>query len=395
MDNNPVMTVNPQGLKLNDNFTPSTGQTNRGLRDSTTVFNYIFPAGRQNLIPDAPNVLIPAGTNSTVSSIGFVQTNGLRDVISGSRYGPGSLLSTNVEAQNKVGISSNQFGQFKTNGNRSTLIDYRNTDPDLVVGLKQNPLSIYVRPQYKNDPVPAFFSFIKPDDFSSYRPVYESLSDEKNLKPIATIKNNYDKNQTAIANNFDYVMKTQIIDGSPNLNILGYAKSNPFLGISNAYVFNEPSFSGKTYGGDDSGIALPYAEQIYSQGNQDMFPNDSKVLYPPPIKKFEHFGSSNKFNVCKNKALVSNSPGFNAYQDNFIAWGESHIPDNLPWGPGIPNSNPLKQQGGIWPEEFPTSKPFKHGYIGLSNQKLTHDVKPIPRVYPNPYKDGLPGTLIA
>lgn len=330
------------------------GMSSNGLRDSMDVRNYFSGPGRQNIIPDATSA------SNKVSSIGAMDSNGLGQISSGS-YGPGTLLSSNVEIRNQNIPNEFQRGAVMQNDKRTTFVDYRQTDPVLVNNLRNNPLSIYAVGDAKNAEIPAFFTFIKPDNYNTY-----------NTEPFQEISES---------------TKQLTIDGSPNVSILGLGYQNPFMGITTGIPNANPEFTGKTYGGNDDASAKKYADKLYNSIWTDNYFSDNKV---------ENFGEDKK---CQNKALAFASQGYNISNqitnNKMIEWvgDNKHGVDNLPWGPKRITQNPLNQQGGIWNSRNNTTIPVPFGYSNVKNQR--GEVSLTPRVQSNPYKYGLPGSLIS
>lgn len=312
------------------------GMTSNQLRDSANVVNYFRAPGRMNIIPNsnASNGGTIGSNPGYVSSIGIVQTNGLGQVASGIS-GPGTLLSTNIQIRNPNITDENTIGETLFNTKRNTFVDYRSTDPSLIQNLRKNPLSIYAVGEAKNADIPAFFSYIRPDNYDTY----------KSLPNITEIKPN---------------VIQQAIEGSPQVNILGLDKQNPFMGLTNV-VNDEPEFLGKTYGGDDTSSARKYAKEIYDQG------------YTTNTLKPVHGG-----NGCKNKALVHFSQGYNVApqinKNKMVTWVDSrnHAVTNLPYGPVKVTGNPRTQQGGIWQRgrNLPPTKSDKIGYQNNPNSQV-------------------------
>lgn len=313
------------------------GMTSNRLRDSTNIVNYFRGPGRMNIIPDAN---ASNGANNSkptpgyVSSIGIVQTNGLGQVASGN-YGPGTLLSSNIEIRNPNITDENTIGETLFNTKRNTFVDYRSTDPTLIQNLRKNPLSIYAVGEAKNADIPAFFSYIRPDNYDTYK----SLPNMVDIKPNVI---------------------QQAIEGSPQVNILGLDKQNPFMGLTNV-VNDEPEFLGKTYGGDNTASARKYAKEIYNQGYT------TNTLKPTFSE-----------NGCKNKALVHFAQGYNVapqINDNkMVAWVNTgqHAVTNLPYGPVKVTGNPRTQQGGIWQRghNLPPTKSDTIGYQNNPNNQV-------------------------
>lgn len=310
------------------------GMTYGGLRDSTQARNYFYGPGRQNIIPDAN----PNGT--IVSSIGLIQNNGVKQVLAGPT-GPGTFSNVNVNGPS-LGYNDEQQGVLQSNPNKVQFVNYRNTDPVLVNNLRNNPLSIYATGQnVKDAPIPEFFANISPDNYNTYVNLPGvKISDE---------------------------IKELYIDGSPNVSILGLEEQNPLMGLGRAVPNSNPKFSGKVYGGTDSGNANHIAAAVYGMGRE-----------------------SN----CTNKALAQFSQGYNVapqlIENRMIVEGP-HVNNNLPWGPGIPNRDPRKQQGGIWPGPRDLTPAIPQG---ISNKTRGMDNIPLPNKFQNPYVNGLPGSLI-
>lgn len=325
------------------------GMTSNGLRDAADVRNYFSGPGRQNIIPDATS------SSKMVSSIGLMDSNGLSQISSGVS-GPGTLLSTNIEVRNQTVPNESQMGYFMPNTNKIQFVDYRQTDPVLVENLRKNPLSIYAVGDAKNAEIPAFFSYIKPDNYNTYNTEYVQDIPE--------------------------FTKELTLDGSPNVSILGLGYQNPFMGLTTGVVNSSPEFSGKTYGGSNDSSARPYADALYNQIWTDNNQN----------KPTGSFGEDK----CQNKALAFSSQGYNISEQ--VKDGRMiesigpkfHARENLPWGPRIVTNNPDTQQGGIWNgKPATTNVPF--GY--RNNNNLPANVK-LPQNRLNPYKNGLPGSLI-
>ena len=334
------------------------GMTSNGLRRSGEVRNHFNGPGRQNIIPDA----VSSNNNKTdnpafkepVSSIGYVQTNGLGQVASGSQ-GPGTLKSTNIETTTQNVLSSDQIGYVMQNDKKTQFVNYRWVDPTLVENLRQNPLSIYAVGDVKNREIPAFFTYVRPEDYETYKSI-----PEVDISPFT---------------------KELTIDGSPNVSILGLGYQNPLMGITTGIPVQKPEFLGKTYGGMD-GTAEPYAEKLYDTTWRNNFNEKPK---------------GNFDERCQNKALMEFSQGYNVAEqllDNrMIEWvgkGYSSV-DNIPWGPKEITGNPITQQGGIWNGPS-TTLDTQFGYENSRRIQLNIN---IPSKNVNPYKYGLPGTLVA
>lgn len=309
------------------------GMTCSGLKETTQAIDYFYGPGRSNIIPNA--------YGEGISSIGYVQTNGLKQIASGDT-GPGTLLSTNMSVRNPMGINDSQIGVLQSSGNRTNFVDYRSTDPSLVQNLRINPLSIYaVGEKTKDAEIPAFFADVSPDDYANYkRGVDVDIS--KDIKEL-------------------------YIDGSPNVSILGLQQQNPFMGLGPPKPNQTPHFSGKVYGGQ-TGNVEHIANAIYNS-----------------------VGDS-----CQNKALAQFSQGYNVapqiVENKMIVEGPQ-ANNNIPWGPLVVTGNPITQQGGVWQNSHNTVE-VAHGGIGIQN--LNNSVYQAPtKGFVNPYRQGLPGTLIA
>ena len=337
------------------------GMTFSGLKETTQAVNYFYGPGRQNLIPD-PNPTADFKSDNPsfkpqVSSIGLVQINGLGQIASGT-YGPGTLRSTNLSVKNPNGLTDAQIGAIQSTPNKINFVDYRSTDPTLVENLRNNPLSIYAATdKVKNADIPAFFADVDPEDYSDYvRGPEVDISDET---------------------------KELYIDGSPNVSILGLAEQNPFLGLGQARV-NTPDFSGKVYGGSNSSDSRRIAENIYNQG----WTNEMG-------QSVENFGGGG----CQNKALLQFAQGYNIAPqllENKMVVEGPHANSNLPWGPIKVTNNPRTQQGGVWQkgsDPWPT-KYNQYGVENNTNDSLSGYKHLPPKKFVNPYKNGLPGTLI-
>jgi len=343
------------------------GMSSNGLRRAGEVINYFYGAGRQNIIPD------PTSSSSffddktfskePISSIGLLQSNGLGQVASGPS-GPGTLQKGNVHVRTQNIKSTDQQGYVMQNDKRMQFVDYRVTDPTLVENLRKNPLSIYAVGDAKNAEIPAFFTYIQPDNYDSYKTIPEVTISERTKKLS--------------------------LDGSPNVNILGLAQQNPFMGITTGVVNDKPEFLGKTYGGNDNADAKSYAESLYNT----VWTNNYEELVTPNI---ENFGQSD---MCKNKALLEFSQGYDVapqlIEEKKIEWVDKnmHGVTNIPWGPKNPTGNPKTQQGGVWllgnnPE------PMMSTSFGYENSKKILFPVPVEQQEQNPYKNGLPGTLIS
>lgn len=343
------------------------GMSVSGLRMSTEVRNYFPGPGRQNLIPD-PNAQADLKTDNPsftepVSSIGWYQVNGNKEVAA-SEYGPGTLKSTNLQVRNPAITDENTMGYVMQNANKTQFVDYRSTADFLVDNLRRNPLSIYAVGDAKDAPIPAFFSYVQPQNYATYK-----------SEPEVDIK------KTTV---------TQAIDGSPQINILGLQRQNPFMGLTSDIPNTNPEFElGKTYGGSDNSSAKPYADYIYNQGWT------TNTL--EPIQK-EAFGEE----LCKNKALVHFAQGYNIApqinENKMIEWvgNNKHGVDNIPWGPKDVTQNPWTQQGGLWLKGN-NPRPTEMTEIGYRNNPRTQMTGhfTVPYKNYNYYKNGLPGSIVA
>lgn len=319
------------------------GMTCNGLKETTQARNYFYGPGRQNLLPDPDSNL----NNTTVSQIGLVQTNGLGQ-IAASDYGPGTLLSTNFSVKHPSGLTDAQIGTVQSTPNKINFVNYRQTDPVLVNSLRNNPLSIYAQGKdVKDQPIPEFFADVNPEDYSTY-----IHKEEVDISPET---------------------EELYIDGSPNVSILGLAQQNPFLGLGQPVPNETPIFSGKVYGGTNSADAKPTAEKLYGS------------VWDP--------------NHCQNKSLVNFAQGYNVAEqineEKYIQEGPQAA-NNLPWGPIRVTGNPQTQQGGIW-QRGDNAWPTKNESIGIQNNsevQLNNNFVLPPKRFVNPYKNGLPGSLI-
>lgn len=340
------------------------GMTSNGLRAAGEVWDYTYGPGRSNIIPDAT----PKRTfsfNDPVSSIGVYQTRGTKQ-IAASTYGPGTLPSSNVEVSTQNIQSEYSHGKQRQNYKKTQYVDYRSTDPSLIQNLRNNPLSIYATGEAKkNAPIPAFESYVRPDHYN---------------------------NITSVVPKIDSSTKQMAIDGSPQTNILGLAKENPFLGLVPKSE-EKPIFMGKTYGGKD-GSARPFALSLYSTAwktNQEV-PLDPQIDNVYPQFKREHFNAPRK-GGCKNDALMHFSPGFNitdqVNQGKMSTWvaNDKHTVNNLPWGPQKRTQNPQTQEQGIW-QRGANPWPTKNTQTGYRNNPTSSGVKPhIPPIQ-NCYRHG-------
>jgi len=314
------------------------GMTCGGLKETTQAINYMYGAGRQNIIPDTNT------DKSLISSIGIFQTNGLGQLSSGTS-GPGTLVSTNMSVKNPVASSDSQYGIVQSTPNKINFVNYRDTDPTLVQNLRNNPLSIYAQGNnVKDKDIPSFFANINPENYSNY--IHEStvdISDET---------------------------KQLYIDGSPNVSILGLTEQNPFMGLGNVIANVNPEFSGKTYGGNDSSSVNDIVKQIYNKDSNDDY-TCSKALV--------------QFSQCYNVAPQ-------ILKSKMVVEGPT-AQSNLPWGPIKVTGNPQTQQGGIW-QNGNNNWPTKESDRGIENNNIVIDKPLPPKRFINPYKYGLPGTLV-
>jgi hypothetical protein len=86
------------------------GMTSNGLRSSGVVWNYFGSPGRQSIQADAPTDAFQSKAfTNRITSIGQMQSNGLRRITSGT-YGPGTLLSTNIQVFNSQPLTEAQLG---------------------------------------------------------------------------------------------------------------------------------------------------------------------------------------------------------------------------------------------------------------------------------------------
>lgn len=344
------------------------GMSSNGLRRAGEVINYFYGAGRQNILPDPVSKADLKNDNPSfkepVSSIGWYQVNGLGQVAAGPS-GPGTLQKANVQVRTPNIPTEDQRGYMIQNEKKTQFVNYRNTDPSLVENLRINPLSIYAVGDAKNAPIPAFFSYINPNTYETYKTEPEVHISEFTKKLVE--------------------------DGSPNVNILGMGHQNPLMGITTGIPNAEPEFLGKTYGGNDDSDAKGYADALYNQvwyNNYGESVNASK----------ENFGQTD---MCQNKALSHFAQGYNVapqiVENKKIEWVEKgmHGVTNLPWGPKKATGNPRTQEGGVWlrgnnPE--PTMQtPF--GYENSKKIRVTGNFR-IKERQENPYKYGLPGNLV-
>lgn len=354
----------PSFTSFDNNQWRKGGMTCNGLKETTQAVNYFYGPGRQNLIPDSnPTADFKSDNPSfkpSVSSIGLVQNNGLGQLASGSS-GPGTLLSTNLSVKNPSGLTDAQIGVVQSTPNKINFVDYRSTDPALVENLRKNPLSIYAQGEnVKNSDIPAFFADIKPEDYSDYIRQPEIHIDDET--------------------------KELYIDGSPNVTILGLAEQNPFMGLGLAQPNSKPEFLGKVYGGNNSGDARQIAENIYNQG------------WTNNMDQVEQFSSGMNQEMCQNKALSQFAQGYNVAPqivENKIIIEGPHSANNLPWGPVKVTGNPRTQQGGIW-QRGNNAWPTEYNPLGIQNTNVQNNgYKPLPpKRFINPYKNGLPGTLV-
>lgn len=336
--------MQPELSPFTNNQVRKGGMTSNGLRDSTNVRNYFPTPGRANIIPDATQnvntlaMIRDPNSFSEISSIGQIRFNPLKDVAV-SKYGPGTLMSTNSQPLNIAGINDAHIGYVQQNDKKTQFVDYRNVDPTLVENLRINPLSIYaVGKDVNSREIPAFFTDVRPENYAEYT-------------------------NDAFIDISDYT-KELYVDGSPNVSILGMAEQNPFMGLNTALPNTTPNFTGKTYGGT-TGSASNYADELYGRVNKDKIDG----VY------------------CKNDALVSFSQGYNVAPQLIDGiFNLEGARQSIPWGPIRPTGNPQTQQGGIWTKgdnPWPT----------VRGSVLPNEDKPLYLPKPNPYRYGLPGTL--
>lgn len=318
------------------------GMTFSGLKETTQALNYMYAPGRQNFIPNANSSL----DNKIVSSIGAVQYNGTKQIGSGTS-GPGTLYSTNLTVTNPIGINDTHIGVIQNSGNKTQYVDFRHTDPVLVNNLRNNPLSIYAQGDgVKSRDIPAFFADVRPENYADYV--------QSHGQPI------------------DQRTKELYIDGSPQVRILGLANDNPFLGLGRPVANDKPTFSGRVYGGNDTSSASGIASALYEQDG----------------------------NICQNRALSQFAQGYNIapqiLSDKIIVEGP-HSNNNLPWGPVKVTGNPETQQGGIW-QQGNNPDPTIYHPLGIQSNNTMGMGASTPNytvtVDQNPYKYGLPGSLI-
>jgi hypothetical protein len=352
------------------------GMTSNGLRGASEVRNHFPTPGRSNILPDPCQPLDTISTNPSrlangesapICSIGTVQTRGTKQIAGNSTYGPGSLMSTNIQigaGQEVIPNDINQ-GYVRMNDKRSQFVDYRSTAPFLVNNLRTNPLSIYATNQHVNDPLPEFFNMVTPDNFSDY--VHEP---EVGIMPIE---------------------KQLYVNGSPQSTILGLEEENPFLGMGRAIPNTKPTFSGKSYSAKKANTS------IYNIAWTDEYEKSVPGTYTNGIDLISE-GFANGQTRCKNKALDFASKGYfienQINNNNFIQWGPDS--QSLPYGPKKAG-NVLTQVGGLWsgkrspgthyvvnrndyPRELTDNS---HGTYKLGNRQIQDN-----------YIHGLPGSLI-
>ena len=324
------------------------GMTSNGLKDAGTINNYFYTPGRSTILPNASQ----ENAQKSISSIGFVQNNGLKDNFT---YGPGSLLSTNVGNRNPAGSSSAAVGKVSSAPNKEQFVNYRDTDPALVDNLRNNPLSIYASGNnVKNAQIPAFFVDTKPANFSG--------TVHKRDVPVSR--------ETA----------TLYVDNSPNVAILGMANQNPFMGLG-PIVANQPTFPGKAYGGNDDGTSgSKISAKLYNS------------VWTMPLKSTEHFNGKT---MCQNKALMNFAPGYDVAINKDVIITDGPVSyQNLPWGPIKVTGDPRTQQGGVWQRgdnPWPTKNHQNSGVMSTAGVRGNAKVQ---KPFVNPYAGGMPGTLI-
>lgn len=353
------------------------GMTSNGLRSAAEVWNRFPTPGRSNIVPD-PNQPLDVSTDNPafiygnngmkhetpVSSIGTYQTRGTKQIASGT-YGPGSLLSANVQlgAGHQAIKNDMTQGYVRQNPLRSQFVDYRSTAPFLVDNLRKNPLSIYATRDNIDKPIPEFFNMVKPDNFATY------ISEPE--VPIMPIE------------------KQLYVDGSPQSTILGLAEQNPLLGITTGIPNANPKFSGKAYSGKKADLS------IYNMAWTDDFGNSAASQWGThKTEPIEGFGNSTH---CQNKALDFAAQGYNISKQindgQFIEWGSR---TNLPWGPISVTGNPLTQLGGIWPGNVGkgTYNVVNRRDYPLHMTDAAEGTFKLDQRIPNDYKNGLPGSLV-
>jgi hypothetical protein len=359
------------------------GMQSNGLRQAGEVRNYFRTPGRMNIIPDAsyyyytPTSNDKLFPNKFVTSIGEYQTSANKQVASGT-YGPGTLESSNIQVRFSQIPNELNIGSVHQNEKRTEFVDYRHTAPWLVDQLRHEcPLSIYATGDAKNKEIPAFFTYVQPDNYATY----------KSSPKVPISKYTIDAS----------------INGSPQANILGLAHQNPLMGITSDIPNQEPEFKGKTYGGGKTGDAKPYAWEIYKQGYYDPYQGTTETFSASAVDPNAE---------CYNKALNHFSPGYNVApqvrENKMIAYvgnertGQQAV-NNLPWGPINPTGNPLTQQGGVWQRgqnPWPTTSIHDDGSYRNTPATITQIAGGDPERNTlklskcDLYNSGLPGSLI-
>lgn len=308
-----------------------------GNRQAAEVWNWFAGPERSNLLAD------PLQGNE-LSSIGKVSWNGLNEP---SEQGPGTFASTNINVNFPTYATDENIGIVRQNEKKTDYVDYRNTDTTLVQALKDNPLSIYVREEKVNAPLPQFFSYVKPDDYSDR---------------ITSSKVNISAQE-----------KQLYIDGSPQSVILGLGEQNPLMGITTNIPNTTPAFSGKSYSGDSPDL------RVYDLS----WTNDFG-------KYIEQFGADKFHDRCQNRALAFASEGYDIssqiVNNTFVQEGPR---TNIPWGPHA-RGTPLTQLGGIWNGQV------KDNTFNIVDRRAYADSMAIgTRPIANQYTQGLPGSLVS
>ena len=282
------------------------GYTCNGLRESTNVRNYFNGPGRMNILPDATSGAAVGG-GGPISSIG-VQSLNPNTLVSSGTYGPGTLLSSNVQLPYGSSIpNEGQQGIVIQNDKRTQFIDWRSTAPFLIEQLRQNPLSAYRIPEASKNEIPAFYTYVRPDSYETYYTKTPNPSQE-------SIR--------------------QAINGNAQASILGLGRKNPLLGLEQR-VAETPKFLGKSYGGNSNTVKNE-TDYLYNQMWTDNF------LTPGP--------------KCMNKALPEFAQGYNVapqinQQKQYIYYPTMPVqamnqPYNQIWTKGN-NPNPMKLSNGI------------------------------------------------
>lgn len=288
--------------------------TYNGIRDSTTIVGYFPSPSRPNIIANAPKTQVPGVGPEFVTSIGVVQCSGLKEVGSGS-IGPGTFSNTNINIQNPNCTSYAQLGHVFLNDKKESFVDYRQTAPFLIDALTRCPLSIYGVGAAKDAEILPVETYIRPEYYNTYKTETQKVS------------------KTSIEGR---------INGSPQIDILGLYEENPMMGLRQV-PNNEPTFSGKTYGGM-TGSAEPYADKLYRQASQPGGQNKALLHFAP--------GYNIAGQIIQNRMVAEVGP-----KDQRPFGGRGR--DNIPWGPRT------SFQSGIWPrgnDPMPT-QPTATGYV--------------------------------